>query len=89
MSKKARKAREGYYNFLKYGEINHSVLDDDYDIMEDLDMFHKEMKDVSEKRKADKKHARKRRRYRKRYGQRTYDRHKDKGRSQKSRFILP
>ena len=59
MKKKARKAQKKYYDYLKYGvERRGGVLEDDYDLMEDFDIFRKEMKDVSKKRKADKKRSR-------------------------------
>ena len=58
MSKKQRKAREKYQNYIKNLDLHvePSIYDDEnYDVMEDFEMFRHEMKDEEAKRKREEK----------------------------------
>lgn len=58
MTKKQRKAREKYQNYIKNLDIKvePSIYDDeDYDVMEDFEIFRREMKDEEAKRKREEK----------------------------------
>ena len=57
-SKKVRKDKKKYQDFMKDLDVSKYSFDEDYDVMEDFEMFRREMKDVDMKRKRDRKRTR-------------------------------